>query len=345
MFKMENRNYDLRVNASYEVPEIRPSDGVLRPSRIKALLVYLISAAGLLAVSAVGSVLALVFPDMGFWPMQSITTLIYYICGCLLPVFLFVKKGGRESAMALRPSPVRFRTALLAVALGVIGLFFSNNLSVLWALPFDAAGFNIYAAEVPAPETVGQLLLAIFSVGIMPGMCEEVVFRGFMQPAFEEKGTKRAVILVSLLFALLHGSTIGFPIQFLLGVIMAALLVITDSIYPGIIFHTVYNSAMMILLYVQNQMGVGASVPGRLYSDIGGVIGLVSGFLGVVQLGAGIFFILFAMYRRAKKNGLQLIPKQSMRLRGGEIALLCGGLGLSLLYYLLDFLMMAGVLK
>ncbi len=343
MFKMENRNYDLRVNASYEVPEFRPSDGVLRPSRMKALLLYLIVAAALLSSSSVGAVLNMVFPRMGFWPMQTITTLVYYGCGCMLPLFLFVKKGGKERAMALRPNPMRFRTVLLSVALGVIGLLFANNLSVLWALPFDAAGFNIYAAEVPSPQNIGQLLLAIFSVGIMPGLCEEAVFRGYMQPAFEEKGTKRAVIFVSLLFALLHGSTLGFPVQFILGVIMAVLLVVTDSIYPGIIFHTVYNSAAMILLYVQTQMGISASAPGQLFSDLG-VLGLFSGIFGVVQLGAAIFFILRSLYCRARNSGFHAIPRQPMRLRGGEIALLCGGLGFSLLYYLLDFLAMAGVL-
>jgi len=346
MFKMENRNYDLRVNASYEVPEFRPSDGVLRPSRLKALLVYLIVAVGLLASSTIGSVLTMAFPDIGFWPMQTIITLIYYVLACLLPVFLFASKdkNGRARVTSMRFNRMRFRTVVLAVVLGIIGLLFANNLSVLWALPFDAAGLNIYAAEVPVPESIGQLLFAIFSVGIMPGVCEELVFRGFMQPAFEERGTKRAVVLVSLLFALLHGSTLGFPVQFALGVIMAVLLVVTDSIYPGIIFHAVYNSAAMVLMYVQNQMGMVASVPGQLFNDIQGLFGVFSAVWGVMMLGAPIFLILFSLYRRAKNSGFNAIKKQPMRLRGGEIALLCGGLSLSLLYYVMDFLMMAGVL-
>ena len=347
MFKMENRNYDLRVNASYEVPEFRPSDGVLRPSRLKALVVYLIAAVGLLASSAIGSVLTMIFPDVGFWPMQTITTLIYYVLACLLPVFLFVSKDkdGRARITSMRSNRMRFRTVVLAVVLGIISLLFANNLTVLWTLPFDAAGFNVYAAQVPAPENVGQLLFAVFSVGIMPGICEELVFRGFMQPAFEEKGTKRAVVFVSLLFALLHGSTLGFPVQFMLGVIMAVLLVVTDSVYPGIIFHVVYNSAAMVLMYVQNRMGMGASVPGQLFNDIQGLLGVFSAAWGVMMLGAPIFLILFSLYRRARNSGFKAIKKQPMRLRGGEIVLLCGGLTLSLLYYVLDFLMMAGVLK
>ena len=160
MYKMDNRNYDLRVNAVYEVPEIQPSGGVLRPSRLKAMLLYLIVGAGLLVSSGIGAALNVAFPDMGFWTMQAIITIFYYGCACLLPVLLFVRKGGRERAMSMRPNPVRFRTALVAVALGVISLFFANNLNVLWALPFDAAGLNIYVATVPAPENIGQLLLA-----------------------------------------------------------------------------------------------------------------------------------------------------------------------------------------
>ena len=340
---MQNRNYDLRVDISYEVPEFFPSDGKIRPSRFKALLLYLIVAVGLLVSSVITAVFQWIWPDMSVWGMQTLTSFIYYPLMCVLPVILLLR-GRKGCVHVLRPNPVRGRTVLLSVALAVMGVLFANNLNVLWALPFDAAGFDIYVASAPAPETVGQLLLAVLTVGVMPGACEELVFRGFMQPAFEEKGSKRAAIFVSLLFALLHGSVVGFPVQFLLGVIMAAIIIITDSIYASAIFHTVYNSALMMLLFVQNRMGMADSVPGQLFNDIGGMVGVLSASFGVAQMGAGIFFILFAMYRKAKKGGLQLTPKQPLRLRGGEIGILCAGLGFVALYYITDILAMAGVL-
>ena len=344
MFKMENRNYDLRVNASYEVPEFRPSDGVLRPSRFKALLLYLIVAAGLLFASTVTSVLQAIWPDMTIWQLQTVTCFVYYPLACVLPVFIFLKVQGKGSIHALRPNPVRFRTVLFSVLLAIVCMFFANNLTALWGLPFDALGFNIYAGSAPMPETIGQLMLAVLTVGVMPGACEELVFRGFMQPAFEEKGTKRAAIFVSLLFALLHGSIIGFPAQFILGLIMAVLIIVTDSIYASAIFHTVYNSALMVLGYFQAQAGMTGAAPGELFAEIGGIIGVATALMGVMMLAAPIFFMLFSLSRRAKNSGFRAIEKQKMRLRGGEIGVLIGGLSLVLIYYVLDFLMMAGVL-
>jgi membrane protease YdiL (CAAX protease family) len=340
---MENRNYDLRVNASYEIPQLRPSGDKKAPTRMKALLMYLIVAAGLLLSSLLVSGVQMLFPDMSFWFLQLITSVVYYLGAFALPVFLFVRKGGRPAFNALRPNPVSFRTAAIAAALALVGVYFANNLTVLWSLPFDALDFNIYANAVPEPKTIPDLVLAVFTVGIMPGLFEEAVFRGFMQPAFEESGTKRAVIFVSMLFALLHGSVVGLPAQFVLGVLMAILLVLTDSIYPGIIFHTVYNSATMILLYVQTQAGVASPVAGEMFEFLGAG-GLVLALFQLPMQGAAIFFILRGLYCRAKNSGFRAIPKQPMRMRGGEIALLCVSLGFAVLYYLLDILAMTGVL-
>ena len=340
---MDNRNYDLRVDISYEVPGFRLSDGKTPPTRFKALLLYLIMGAGLLVSSLVASGVQLIFPGASFWILQVIVSLIYYGGAFFLPLMLFLKKGGRPAVYAMRPSLVSFRTAIISVALAVVGVYFANNLTALWSLPFDAAGFNIYTNSVPTPQSIPDLILALLSVGVFPGLFEEAAFRGFMMPAFEEKGTKRAIVFITLLFALLHGSVVGFPAQFILGAVMAVLLVLTDSIYPGIIFHTVYNSGTMILAYMQSQMGVEAALPGELFASIG-IEGLVLVMAQLPMQAAAIFFMFRGLYCRAKNSGFMPIEKQKMRLRGGEIALLCGGLSFAVLYYIIDILAMTGVL-
>lgn len=333
---MSNRNYDLRNSISYDIPDA----GRNVASRMQALIAYLICAAGLLLVSTFVSLL----PIRSVWGLEMAVSLVYYPLFCILPVALFTRFRGKGAFETLRVHPLRFSTALLVALLALICVFFANELDTLWSLPFDALGFDIYAGGMDAPETAGQLLLAVISVGILPGVCEELLFRGFIQPSFEEKGTKRAAVLVALLFALLHGSVIGFPVQLILGVIMAALVLITDSLYASAFFHTVYNSALVLLMYIQGKMNLDSGVPGQLYSEIGGFGGALTLCIGVLQLGAGIFFILFAMHRRAKRRGLRIVERQPMRLRGGEIALLCAGLSFVLLYYVLDVVSMLGVL-
>lgn len=336
MYKMSNRNFDLNYSVGYDIPDSERNVA----SVLKALLAYLICAAGLTLVS--GSVASL--PFRSIWTMEAVVSFVYYPLCCILPVVLFTRARGRGAFETLRPNPLRFSTALLIALLALICVFFANELSVLWSLPFDAAGFDIYVGSMEAPETVGELLLAIVTVGLMPGVCEELLFRGFIQPAFEEKGTKRAAVLVALLFAVLHGSVIGFPVQFILGLIMAVLVILTDSLYASAFFHAVYNSALVLLMYIQGKTSLESSVPGQLFSDIGGVFGVITLIIGVLQLGAAVFFILFAMRRRAKRRGLRIVERQPLRLRGGEIALLCGGLSFVLLYYVLDVVSMLGVL-
>lgn len=334
---MQNRNYDLRVDAVYRVPGEAPT-------RIKALLMYLLAAAGLVGSSLLSVALQKIFPDMGYWPRLFTTSAIYYFGVIILPLWLLLKKGGRGSMRSMRLNPVPARTALLAVAMALIAVFCSNNLAALWALPFDALGFDVFANGIQTPKTFAELLLAVVTVGIMPGVCEEALFRGYMQPAFEKSGTKRSVLLIPLLFMLLHGSVVGMPSHFILGFVMTALLVITDSIYPSVIFHSVYNSATMTLAYLQTSAGVAQAAPGELFASLG-IAGVVMIIIQLpIQFG-GIFFILRSMYCRAKKKGLRIIEKQPLRLRGGEIALLCVSIGFAAMYYILDILAMTGVLK
>ncbi|HEV2131521.1 MAG TPA: CPBP family intramembrane glutamic endopeptidase [Longimicrobiaceae bacterium] len=124
---------------------------------------------------------------------------------------------------------------------------------LLWSLAATLAGLAILVAgralrlrETPLleyilPRTVGEKV-AFVGVSITAGVCEELVFRGFLIPAasvaFGSIGL--AVLLSSAVFGLLHAyqGVIGIVRTGILGFLLVIPLLATGSLLPSILAHT-----------------------------------------------------------------------------------------------------------
>ena len=80
-------------------------------------------------------------------------------------------------------------------------------------------------------------------IAVVPAVCEELAFRGFILSGFRHLGHKwRAIIYSAVLFGLAHGILQQSLIACLLGVVLGFLAVQSGSILPGIVFHVVHNT-------------------------------------------------------------------------------------------------------
>ncbi len=124
---------------------------------------------------------------------------------------------------------------------------------LLWLVSFIADSF----AYEPPPqavvqmylkETRGNMFLAIFSVfvALVGPAIEEIFFRGFAYKAFRTRfGVIWALLLSSLIFALLHNTLVAFVPIFLLGLLLAYLYERTGSLLPSMTLHCLHNSVMV----------------------------------------------------------------------------------------------------
>jgi sodium transport system permease protein len=98
--------------------------------------------------------------------------------------------------------------------------------------------------EVPSLETA----LLIFAV--IPALCEEFAFRGFILTGLERgHRTGTAILLSALLFGFLHVLLSLFQQLFnatLLGIILGLLAIRSRSILPGILFHFLNNGIAVV---------------------------------------------------------------------------------------------------
>ncbi len=96
-----------------------------------------------------------------------------------------------------------------------------------------------------SPELI---LINIFCMAILPAICEEIFFRGFMQTVainvFKNKLT--AVIVTAVIFSILHGDMFNFIPRFVLGIFLGGLFIYTQNIWFSIIAHTFHNSTVVV---------------------------------------------------------------------------------------------------
>ncbi len=88
----------------------------------------------------------------------------------------------------------------------------------------------------------------LFVLGVLPALCEELAFRGFiLQGLLRGFRPWRAILLSAFLFAVYQMNVFQFVPHFLFGVVLGLLVVRTGSVWPAMLFHLVYNSLLIVL--------------------------------------------------------------------------------------------------
>ena len=216
------------------------------------------------------------------WFLSVLST----ITALLILWFVFNRKEKRFTEY-FRFTPASWRALLTAALLG-LSLFFLTNavMTVLeqalfmlldWALMLlESSGYDI----TPIVDYINALLEAMssmydgvgmFTVAAILGapLIEELVFRaGPLKHLTKKMPAFAAVMLTAALFALAHGNPLQMIYTFALGVVSAYLFLKTDSIYPSILCHFVFNGANMIALFMQGIFRTDLWVDSPYYTDI-----------------------------------------------------------------------------
>ena len=240
-----------------EPRELRPQRP--RPNLFAASVFYLLAEVGLWGVALFGGQIAEwvvgIWPGVTTYQLELGINALYY--GLFLLIPLSVWSARRKDAVdLLRLNPVSAGTAIRTTVIAVLCMLIVQEGSIFWMVLWQKLGFNVFVSSFVRPADTAELTRAMITVAIIAPVCEELLFRGVLFQAWEARGTRKAIGVTALLFAMLHGSLMGLPGEIFGGVILALLVLWTDSLYTGMIFHSVYNAAALLM----NVFSSGASV-------------------------------------------------------------------------------------
>lgn len=128
-----------------------------------------------------------------------------------------------------------------------------SNLPVLldriWPIPKEQ--FDLYRDRLSAGSP-SEFMLLLLVAAIVPGICEELAFRGLIQTGLRRSfGVNHAIIWGGAMFALLHLNPWNFVGLWSFGSLLGYLRERTGSIYPSIIAHMANNSLALVIFAMQ----------------------------------------------------------------------------------------------
>lgn len=138
--------------------------------------------------------------------------------------------------------------AILGAVLVGLGLFLVGALALRWLVgttPSPAA--EELAARLTSLLTSTPSWLVVVVLAIVPAVCEELVFRGWMLSALAGEKPSRgklfaAVVVQAALFSVVHLLPERLPTTFAMGLVLGWIALRTGSVLPGIICHAVHNA-------------------------------------------------------------------------------------------------------
>jgi len=188
--------------STYNATPMNSSFEVTRPAQLSILranLLYLVSMS-LLAISvAVGLV---GFAKHGMPPQTGAKfhmLLLVEILLILAPALIWLRASRVPVRESLRLRWPGWRVAACSLAIGA-GLYpaalFTTGLLLMVLhspMPFEME-----------PVNTADAVMAFLALAIAAPVCEEVLFRGVIQRAYEKQGPWRAILIVGLLFSMFH---------------------------------------------------------------------------------------------------------------------------------------------
>lgn len=114
-------------------------------------------------------------------------------------------------------------------------------------------------------RTDGILLFGLFNIALVPALCEEVLFRGYIMRAFENSwGIIKAVLISGLLFGLFHLQLQNLLPLATLGVALAVMTWLSGSIWPAVLAHLINNGGAVLLATSYPELAFGDMTPETL---------------------------------------------------------------------------------
>lgn len=121
--------------------------------------------------------------------------------------------------------------------------------------------------------------VSLFVFAIVPAIVEEYVFRGVILNSLLVLGTKAAILVSSLFFALLHFSLGSILYGFFFGCVFSFVRLSTDNLIMTIVMHMTFNGINVLLSYADL-----TKIPSWIFtmSVIIGVVGFLILFVGLI---------------------------------------------------------------
>lgn len=231
----------------------------------------LIALAVFIAFQAVGSIIIGILYATGHKQGLSILVVngVAQLAVMLIGTVLLSRALGQDPFAVFRLQgfgETKATTYLLAVPIILSAQFVGEALSALWVQILSYMPFfdQLNSYEKLADESmeglvtatgIGEFVVILLMVAVIPAFAEETLFRGFTQSNIERSGSRGprpmvALVITSLLFAAYHMSAFKFPGLLVLGAALGWMAYRTNNLFVGSLGHAINNGLIVTALFL-----------------------------------------------------------------------------------------------
>lgn len=198
----------------------------------------------------------------------AVALAIGHIILFLIPFIAYQLKTKQKIKDILPMKALSLKNIILIIILSILVQVFSGLIGSVTSLIAN----NDVGNSVTDYLTQYPFSLLVWSVAILPGILEEVIFRGVILTNYKPAGTFKAIIFSSLLFGIMHLDLYQFFYTATLGIFLGCLVHYTKSIYASILSHFTINFSQLLLaklvtsLYTLDEIAVEATLADKLDS-------------------------------------------------------------------------------
>lgn len=225
---------------------------------------------------------------LGFWG-----TVVNEVCIIAVPVFfVWYMKSDYRALFSLRAPRLAAVPGSVLLYIGTYCLVLAASSVLLTLFPDSAQNLEIaFSPLVELP--FGALVLVM---ALLPAVCEEVLFRGFLFGSLRRRFDLRwAVLISSLVFGAFHMSLVKLLPTAMLGAAFAVIASVSGSLYIGMALHFINNAFSAAAMKYPE--AVGRVLPFMMQETFETAELLLLAGIGVVLAGGGALLL-----RRAKRK-------------------------------------------
>ncbi|OQB14593.1 MAG: CAAX amino terminal protease self- immunity [Firmicutes bacterium ADurb.Bin193] len=181
---------------------------------------------------------------------EFVSMIAIQIFAVALPCAVFLYLNTANPTKTLKLNPITRGRAVMCVFIGITAQSVASVLNIPMLLFIEEKIGKYPIPIVDTPKNIAGLLVGLLVVAFLPAVFEELLMRGIVLSATEDKGYRASLIMGGLYFALLHNRVEYIAGHFFLGFLLCYIVWMTESIFGGMIAHFAFNAWGMLLYYL-----------------------------------------------------------------------------------------------
>lgn len=166
----------------------------------------------------------------------------------LVFVWYYKKREYPKSCILKSPDNSTWKYVGICILFGIGSLFLLSGALNYFQLLLDKLGFSAGTLSYEL-DSFPKYLITLFSMAVLPAVCEELLFRGVIAKALSHKSQIFAIFVSSLMFAIFHFSPSQLIYPMCFGLILGTVYLRTKNILFPILLHFINNALSISIQY------------------------------------------------------------------------------------------------